>query len=673
MKLGKSISTLKLGFRFCAFVGAMLAAQTSWAVAPTINSGDAFVVENTIEVFRPVTVSNPDGNTLTFSLSGGADDTAFTIDSVTGNLDFAQAPDFEIPTDANQNNLYQVGVTVIDTIGQSDNKLLLVAVTNDTADDVIPPQITQDSSFSVAENTTEVNTSITVSNPDGFDLTFSIENVGDGAFFTIDPATGGMAFITAPDFEMPADSNQDNNYIVTVTATDSRGEKGNKIFTITVTNIKGFEEPTAILRIEEPSFAFPYSGVATLRGWAVSREEIEHIELFVDGKYHANMPTGGLRKDIAAAYPSYHQPEKSGFSMVFPYMSLDVDPLTGIGIHNVLIRVFDIEGYRTEATTNFVVMRFTDEFVSDRGLMNLDNATFRKVFLKEPEDTGGGGGNPDDEGNGEGTGFLIQGMSLNGVDYDVILEFQVATQQFEMVMIRPSALRSYPFGGVVYTIPLQAASDDITAIASSNVLEGPLILNIEEPMSDVVSSGVSNLRGWVVSFATVEKVELFVDGKYETDIPYGGTRPDVASEFPTYPNSALSGFSMAYPYSDLSRGKHTFMVRVTDINGEVTEQIVSAYTERFDDSFIDEKKDVEVSAVIGEIRKSGNRIILDNVVVKLDPFSELTTDGDDEEQLYQVILQWEPSTQQFEINEISEMPPENDGTPSGGGPKLGTN
>lgn len=57
--------------------------------------------------------SDPDGSTVTFAISGGADAAAFRI-SPEGQLDFATAPDFERPTDADGNNVYQVQIAATD-------------------------------------------------------------------------------------------------------------------------------------------------------------------------------------------------------------------------------------------------------------------------------------------------------------------------------------------------------------------------------------------------------------------------------------------------------------------------------------------------------------------------------------------------------------------------------
>ena len=56
-----------------------------------------------------VTATDPDtGQTVTYSIVGGADAAKFTIDATTGALAFAAAPNFEAPTDAGANNVYDV-------------------------------------------------------------------------------------------------------------------------------------------------------------------------------------------------------------------------------------------------------------------------------------------------------------------------------------------------------------------------------------------------------------------------------------------------------------------------------------------------------------------------------------------------------------------------------------
>ncbi len=94
------------------------------------NSASAGVAENTLHV-TTVTATDIDlpAQMLTFSLAGGADQSKFSIDPVTGVLRFISAPDFENPADDDFNNVYEVNVRVSDG-SLTDTQSLYVAVTD---------------------------------------------------------------------------------------------------------------------------------------------------------------------------------------------------------------------------------------------------------------------------------------------------------------------------------------------------------------------------------------------------------------------------------------------------------------------------------------------------------------------------------------------------------------
>src|SRR3546814_11908682 len=74
-------------------------------------------------------------------------------------------------------------------------------------------------SISMAENAGAV-TVVTASDADGTAPGFAISGGADAALFTIDPVTGALSFINAPDFENRLDADGDGVYQVTVRATD---------------------------------------------------------------------------------------------------------------------------------------------------------------------------------------------------------------------------------------------------------------------------------------------------------------------------------------------------------------------------------------------------------------------------------------------------------------------
>lgn len=61
---------------------------------------------------RLTAVSNFTGATLTYSVTGGADQAKLSIDSTSGLISFSSTPDFEIPGDADGDNIYELEVNV---------------------------------------------------------------------------------------------------------------------------------------------------------------------------------------------------------------------------------------------------------------------------------------------------------------------------------------------------------------------------------------------------------------------------------------------------------------------------------------------------------------------------------------------------------------------------------
>ena len=116
------------------------------------------------------------------------------------------------------------------------------------------PVIGTSANVNVVENTTSVvdvtATDDTDAENDG--LTYSIVNgasggAADWAKFTIDPTTGQLAFLTAPDFETPGSAGSSNVYNVTVRATDSGGLFHNQIIFVTVTDVDDTAPATPVL------------------------------------------------------------------------------------------------------------------------------------------------------------------------------------------------------------------------------------------------------------------------------------------------------------------------------------------------------------------------------------------------------------------------------------------
>jgi polyhydroxybutyrate depolymerase len=78
--------------------------------------------------------SDPDGDSITFQITGGSDQSSFTINN-SGQVLFLSSPDYENPSDANFDNSYEVVIRAFDGSLYSSNYDFIVNITNDESDD----------------------------------------------------------------------------------------------------------------------------------------------------------------------------------------------------------------------------------------------------------------------------------------------------------------------------------------------------------------------------------------------------------------------------------------------------------------------------------------------------------------------------------------------------------
>ncbi|WP_292052511.1 MULTISPECIES: cadherin domain-containing protein [unclassified Brevundimonas] len=174
---------------------------------------------------------------VTWTITGGADAAKFVIDVTTGAISFVTAPDFENPTDADADNVYRLQVTATDANNETATQSVAVTVL-DLPEPV--PVLTgpsggagaSASTVSVNENQTAV-AGLSANRP----VKWTISGGADAGKFTIDPSTGALTFITAPDFETPTDADKDNVYLVEITATDANNEIATQTIAVTVLDL----------------------------------------------------------------------------------------------------------------------------------------------------------------------------------------------------------------------------------------------------------------------------------------------------------------------------------------------------------------------------------------------------------------------------------------------------
>ena len=200
-------------------------------------------VTPTLYTFR---ATDPEQGTIIWTPSG-TDGSAFTIYE-RGALSFTIPPDFENPTDAGRNNEYNVEVQASD--GTHIASLPVTVTVTDDSEGVEPTISTRRPPATYRENGTSTIYTFRASDPQRGPITWSLTGT-DASDFTITTDSSGrgvLAFSNPPDFESPADANRDNEYELTMVATDEDSHTDSVAVTITVTDDNEGVEPTISTR-----------------------------------------------------------------------------------------------------------------------------------------------------------------------------------------------------------------------------------------------------------------------------------------------------------------------------------------------------------------------------------------------------------------------------------------
>jgi len=199
--------------------------------APTFTSGTtASFAEAGSGTAYIAAATDVDGETPTFSISGGADAADFNINSLTGEVTFISPPDYEIPGDVGGDRTYNIDITASDGVNTATQSVA-ISVTDVSG----PPIFTSGLTADFAENGTGTAYDTSAASPDGPAPTYSITGGSDASLFSINTVTGEVTFDAPPDFESPGDDGGNNDYDIEITA-ESDGLQSTQTVTINVTN-----------------------------------------------------------------------------------------------------------------------------------------------------------------------------------------------------------------------------------------------------------------------------------------------------------------------------------------------------------------------------------------------------------------------------------------------------
>ena len=172
---------------------------------PDVNNAPVFASETTMRTVMenetgdagdPVTADDADGDDLSYTITGGADMDAFGITLGTGQITVNAGTKLDFEGDQTS---YELVVTAMDPFGGSDSTTVTLTVTEVNEKPVLDGGELEEDGY--PENMTAVTT-FTAMDPEGADITWSLEDVDRGKF---DITGGVLTFKDAPNFEMPGD------------------------------------------------------------------------------------------------------------------------------------------------------------------------------------------------------------------------------------------------------------------------------------------------------------------------------------------------------------------------------------------------------------------------------------------------------------------------------------
>ncbi|MFC4993949.1 immunoglobulin-like domain-containing protein [Rubritalea tangerina] len=325
------------------------------------------------------------GATFKLSTDSGADTSLFTIDETTGLLSFLSAPDFENPSDQNQNNVYEVDV-IASFEGIDQTASFSITVTDDR-ERPTPPKL---ENYLVPENRHSLGYLIST-DADSPEVTFSIspDEGADSDLFTIynhtSPGTLNFKVQYNPNYEFPIDHNQDNVYEVVVIAT-ADGDSTKATLYITVLNVE--EGPNAINlsnnSIEENQTYIGILNATDDDGTALTYHLVEPSNTNDNTLFYLDPNTGDLS---FITPPDYESPQDYNADNRFAieYRVIPEDNI-GISTGTVFISVTDINPYsnRNNFRAEFKLAADGSEDWLDRSGNGIPNIGYMMLGLGAP-------------------------------------------------------------------------------------------------------------------------------------------------------------------------------------------------------------------------------------------------------------------------------------------------
>ena len=318
---------------------------------PIITSAGSITVSENQTAVLSINVTEPDGDELTYSISG-TDASSFSVDT-NGVITFNTAPDYETK------NSYSITYSVNDGV-ETVSKDLSITIKDEND---IPPTISNlAATIEIAENTTDVLT-VSASDDEGDDLIYTL--TGDDAAALSISSTGVITFNTAPNFEVKA------TYAITVNVSDGVNNSSQAL-TINITDVN--DAPTFIDLASEYSVTEGNTAVVT---FTVADEDTAEVTTTISGDDGAQFSLANEDGDATAdlafiTAPDYSSPSDLGANNVYN-ITLTVSDGIDETAQAITITVLDSDAIPIINDSKLSINEFTKTF--NMGITDPDGDT----------------------------------------------------------------------------------------------------------------------------------------------------------------------------------------------------------------------------------------------------------------------------------------------------------
>ncbi|MGE0415561.1 MAG: glycosyltransferase family 9 protein [Acetobacteraceae bacterium] len=272
-------------------------------------------------------------------------------------------------------------------------------------------------------------------------------------------------------------------------------------------------------------------GVLIVDGWGLARSPVVVIQAFVGESRVSTAKLGIEREDVAAAYPSYPNGRRSGYSVSGRVHGDDIDAPT------VRVEMLCRQGLSQEVVLPLQRVQGPHRTL---GEIAATQAASEPVGSPVTPETFAG----------------YQPLNL-GSPYNLSAAFQLNTEALLAPLAPPPPA------------PVQAeVNREIRLFCDEAAL---------------TQDGYVHISGWAVCAAGLSRVAILLDDREVGLAEFGHERPDVGNQYADIPSARFSGFRFHRKVLDTAEGLHGLTVIAYNLHGEEREETAMVFAEGFDD------------------------------------------------------------------------------------------